>query len=104
MSCNWPLGNGHTLKFDVYGQNQGWNQVAGLYIFAYQSGNNWYALYVGQTDDFSSRLTNHERLQEAVNLGATHIHACVVPTQSERDRLEKLLIQNLQPRLNTQLK
>ncbi len=101
--CNWPLGNGQHIQFDVFGQNQGWNSVSGLYIFSYQLENgNWRALYVGQTDDFSSRLPNHERLNEAVQLGATHIHAAVVPLKSNRDSWERMLIQHLQPPMNTQ--
>lgn len=101
--CNWPLGNGQHLEFDVYDRHQDWDVVAGLYIFSYQGATtSWHALYVGQTDDFSSRLPSHDRLNEAVQLGATHIHACVVPSQSNRDLWERQLIQNLQPPLNSQ--
>ena len=60
------------------------------------------ALYVGKTDDFAKRPATHERLDEAVRLGATHIHARVVPLQADRDRIEKTLILSLQPPLNTQ--
>ena len=78
------------------------NSVAGLYIFSYQVANgSWKALYVGQTDDFSSRLPSHPRLGEAVRTGATHIHAVSVPAQSNRDLWEAQLIQYLQPPLNT---
>ncbi|WP_413174786.1 hypothetical protein [Anabaena azotica] len=97
---DWDLGNGESLTFDVFARNIGWNKVAGLYIFAYQQGNMWYPLYVGQTDDFSSRLPNHERLPQAIQRGATHIHAVVIPQQRRRDILEKMLIQYLQPPLN----
>lgn len=104
-TCNWPIGNGQYLTFHIYSENKNWKQISGLYIFAYLAANGkWTALYVGQTDDFSSRLPSHERLNEAVRLGATHIHACVVSAQSERDRLEAALIRNLQPRMNGQLK
>lgn len=103
MTCNWPLSNGQSLKFEVYGRNEGWNAVGGLYIFSYQgSDGSWYALYVGQASDFSARLPNHERLNEAVSLGATHIHAKVMPAKSDRDLFERALIQHLQPRMNTQ--
>ena len=101
-TCNWPLGNGQQLEFTIYGSNKNWSSAAGLYIFSYQNGNYWHAIYVGQTDDFSSRLPNHERLDEALRKGATHIHVAVIPQQSNRDKLEKMLIQNLKPTLNTQ--
>ena len=104
-TCNWPLGNGQYLTFNVHSENKDWNKVSGLYIFAYLAANGkWTALYVGQTDDFSSRLPSHERLNEAVRLGATHIHARVVELQSDRDYYEAILIQCLQPEMNEQLK
>jgi hypothetical protein len=102
-TCNWPLGNGQTLECQIYDFNATWYKVAGLYIFAYPTDQtHWHALYVGQTDDFSSRIPSHERWNEAVRLGATHIHAVVVPQAATRDKLEKILIQTLQPPMNVQ--
>lgn len=101
-TCNWPLGNGQTLEFTVYNSNTGWNKVAGLYIFAYVGGEYWRSLYIGQAEDFSTRMPNHERLEEAVQQGATHIHAAVVPLAANRDKWEKMLIQHLQPPMNVQ--
>lgn len=99
---NWPLGNGQTLQFEAYGRNEGWNDVPGLYIFSYLKGGSWYAVYVGQASSFRERLPNHERLNEAIQKGATHIHATVVREQPRRDALEQMLISHLQPPLNTQ--
>ncbi|MBD2626450.1 GIY-YIG nuclease family protein [Trichormus variabilis] len=98
--CNWPLGNGESLEFEVFAENTAWNKVPGLYIFAHLQGNMWTALYVGKTINFSSRLPDHDRLDEAIKLGATHIHAVVIPQQRQRDILEQMLIQYLQPPLN----
>ena len=102
--CTWPLGNGQNLAFDIYSSNTEWNEVAGLYIFAYDNGQHWRALYVGQTDDFSSRIPSHEKWNAAVRRGATHIHAVVVPQAAMRDTWEKLLIAHLQPPMNEQYK
>jgi excinuclease UvrABC nuclease subunit len=101
-TCTWPLDNGNTLEFKVYTQDANWNNVAGLYIFAYHDGQYWRALYVGQADDFSSRLPSHERLEEAVQYGATHIHALAVQQAAKRDQWERMLIQHLQPSMNVQ--
>jgi excinuclease UvrABC nuclease subunit len=98
----WPLGNDQTLSFEVYDKNKGWYDVPGLYIFTYLTVNGWIALYVGQAQSFQARLPNHERLDEAIRNGATHIHALVVPQQSQRDQWERMLIQNLQPPMNVQ--
>ena len=97
---NWPLGNGQVLSFEVYAQNISWNDVPGLYIFSYERIHNWYALYVGKAESFQTRLPNHERLNEAVRMGATHIHAMVVRQRFNRDEWERMLIKNLQPPLN----
>jgi len=102
-TCNWPLGNGQTLEFGIYNKETQWNKVAGLYIFAEPLGNGrWRALYVGQTDDFSSRIPNHEQWDAALRLGATHVHAKVVPLKANRDTWERLLIEYHQPPLNVQ--
>lgn len=80
-----------------------WKEVAGVYIFCGTTPQNvWDPLYVGQTDNFRTRLANHERWGEAVALLATHILAREVPLQADRDRLEQALIQAFHPPLNTQ--
>lgn len=103
-TCKWPLGNGETLEFTIYDPKSAtWNKTAGLYIFASPEGNNyWHALYVGQTEDFSSRIPNHEHWATASLYGATTIHALSVPLASNREYYERLLIQHLQPPLNVQ--
>ena len=103
-TVRWPLGNGKFLPFEVYCSNEDWNDVPGLYIFAIQEPprGDWHSLYVGQADSFSKRLPNHERWHEAVRNGATHIHAIVVKSQSDRDLWERMLIQHLQPPMNIQ--
>lgn len=79
-----------------------WYETSGIYIFTgVNSSNFWKALYIGQTDSFATRLPSHERWAEAVRLGATHIHAAVVPLAANRDRLEQALIAKYQPILNT---
>ena len=60
--CKWPLGNNESLQFVICVKNTKWNAVAGLYIFAYATDQtHWQAVYVGQTDDFSSRIPSHEQ-------------------------------------------
>jgi excinuclease UvrABC nuclease subunit len=101
-TCKWPLGNGQFLNFEVYSQNTGWNALGGLYIFTRLQAGNWQPLYVGQAENFQTRLPSHERLDEAVRNGATHIHATVVRQQGQRDEWERMLIRTLQPPMNAQ--
>jgi hypothetical protein len=96
--CTWI-----SHEFFVYDPKHGiaWNDVSGLYIF---TGLNerirWVALYIGQTDSFKERMLPHERWEEAVLIGATHVHAMAVPLAASRDRIEEELIQAYQPSLN----
>ena len=104
--CTWPLGNNQSLDFDIYDpRTVSWNEVAGLYIFAnLTDSTHWHSFYVGQTDNFKSRIPNHERWNSAVRHGATHVHALVVPQAANRDTWERRLIALLQPVLNDQLR
>ena len=81
----------------------GWNDLPGIYIFAGLDDTRqwWLAKYVGQTNSLSARLANHERMHDAQNSGATHIHACVIRDASMRLNLEESLIRAYSPPLNS---
>lgn len=93
-------------KFDVHRHDQvAWNDIPGIYVFAVPNGlSGWAPLYIGQASSFKDRLSNHERWDEAARRGAAHIHAKVVRSAADRDRVERDLIQMHQPPMNTQLK
>lgn len=94
-----------TYQFGVYSPDTTWNEVSGVYVFCgVSSQNQWVPLYIGQADNFRSRFSAHEQWGPASRLGATHIHALVVPQSATRDQIERELIKSYQPRLNTQLK
>ncbi len=102
-TCNWPGISGRTYTYGIYKMEGNWNSVSGNYIFAKEtSPGMWKALYVGETGNFSTRLTpNHEEWSQALQLGATHIHANtnhsgkIARLQQETD-----LISSLNPPLN----
>ena len=99
----WPLGNGQNLEFTICSlSTMGWPQSPGLYIFTYANGGYWRPLYIGKTTDFSARIPSHELYAEAVQNGATHIHAMVVQQAENRDRWERMLIEAHQPPMNKQ--
>jgi len=96
--------NGYGFK--VCDFNGSWNEVGGIYIFTglnYQQ-NLWVPLYIGQADDFRNRIPTHERWGQAVQRGATHVHAMVVPQAARRAAIERELITTFQPALNVQLR
>lgn len=100
--CSWKISPTQHLSMDIYDKNDGWRNVPGLYIFAKRYGDYWQAIYIGQTDNFNDRLPHHGMLNDAVRMGATHIHAVIVESSYQRDAWEKALIQIYQPPLNTQ--
>ena len=60
-------------------------------------------LYVGETEDFSTRLTpTHEKWPGALGYGATHIHVCSMLDASKTERLdvERELRGQFQPVMN----
>ena len=98
----WPYSDTDNLEFDIYTPGVNWNSSGGLYIFTYSDGKHWQPLYIGQAEDFSDRFSDHERWDEAVALGATHVHAVTVEQEAIRDSLEQKLISYQQPPLNIQ--
>jgi excinuclease UvrABC nuclease subunit len=99
-TVNW---GGH--EFNIFAKAAAWNEVAGVYIFAGLSSSlEWVAIYIGQTDNFRNRIPQHEQWSPAMLLGATHVHAMVVPQEATRLQIERLLIATYQPMLNVQLK
>ena len=97
-TCNWD-----GYYFSIYSLNTAWNNVPGLYIFAkVDPAGYWKALYIGETESFSQRLSGHERWHEAIRLGMTHIHARGEGNYSNRLSIERHLRHRFNPPLNQQ--
>ena len=105
MNPRWAISPTKELEFCVYDvRDSNWNKVKGLYIFAKVTNNRWSPLYIGKTEDFSQRMPNHERFDDAIRRGATHIHAVALPNWNSQslDLAERYLITYYEPPLNTQ--
>jgi hypothetical protein len=97
-TVNWGAHAFHVLSMET-----DWNDEAGVYIFGgIQADALWHAYYVGTTDSFKTRLQNHEQWVPACRLGASHVHAMVVPLPATRELIEQELIATYRPYLNTQ--
>ena len=101
MKVKWS-----TYEFEVYYPGSvKWNNVAGIYIFTGLNEKGlWRPFYIGQAKNFQNRIPGHEGWPSAALLGATHVHALVVPQAANRDSIEAELIAAYQPVLNVQLK
>jgi hypothetical protein len=105
----WTGISGTTYEFEHFKIGAvTFNAVAGIYIFCHQaSDNRWYAVYIGETDNFRRRLADelpsHHALNDISRAGATHICAMVVAGgNAERVRIETDLRHRLNPTCNRQ--
>lgn len=101
-TCNWPGKSGKTYIYEIYPINgTTFASKPGNYVFCKESApGQWIAQYVGQSQNLSDRLANHEKLAAAMARGATHIHAHLTARESDRLAEEKDLIQHLNPPCN----
>lgn len=71
----WIGQSGAAYDYTVYPLDTEFRPLAGNYIYAGRSeAGEWVPVYVGQTRDMHQRLEGHEKLQPAIEHGATHIH------------------------------
>jgi hypothetical protein len=101
----WMIGlSGSQYSYEICAFSSDWAKAPGNYAFAFVNAQRlWQILYVGQADDFSSRMRNHERWPEALRLGATHVLAHVNRLgESTRLTEERDLIHAYNPPMNVQ--
>ena len=71
----WPGISGNDYKYWISPVGSSFKSVPSNYIFATEtSPNNWTAIYVGQTDNLDTRLSNHEKYPCILRHIGTHIH------------------------------
>lgn len=104
---DWPGQSGQTYRYWFMQRTaNGIKAEGGNYMFLRQLPNGRYLpVYIGQADNLQQRVPNHDRWDEAVKAGATHVVGHTTPG-GERARLaeERDLIQHWGPVLNTQHK
>lgn len=75
--------------------------VGGNYIFARLFGGRLYPIYIGEGINLYTRIHGHERLQEIIRHGATHLMTHTTPAgETARLREERDLIARWNPPLN----
>jgi hypothetical protein len=91
-------------RFDIYRIFERPAGVNAVYAFAALVGTVYQPLYIGRADILSSRLAEHDRREEAVARGATHLLVHIPGTLDRIDykEAERRLIQFFAPPLNTQ--
>ena len=99
---SWPGQSGNQYQYTVYPIETTFPPAPGNYIYAKQSEDgSWVPLYIAQTRDMHQRLEGHEKLQDATENGATHIHVNFSSGgQAGRCTEERDLILRWRPMLN----
>lgn len=109
------------ITFDIVGRDPSLRGIdrshsTAVYIFAKQQVHPalrpWKALYIGETEDLTDRLQQHQnkpndKLNPALELGMTHVHVLYINEQWSEDartELEASLIRQHQPPLNVRHK
>ena len=102
MTCTWTGASGQPYQYWIYPIGAGWKNAPGNYIFAKEtSPGKWTPVYIGETEDLSQRLPNHDKLPLVARYGGTHIHAHTsAPSAVVRRAEEEDLIKNYSPPCN----
>ena len=86
---NWTGVSGKVYSFEVWTLDTSFNEVECVYIYTKLLNNAWQAIYVGQTSQLATRLSQHANgdadsdkcIQRS---GATHLHALQLKPESAR--------------------
>lgn len=91
-------------RFNIYRIFERPAGVNAVYAFAVLSGAIYRPLYIGRADILSSRLAEHDRREEAIARGATHllVHIPGALDRIDYKEAERRLIQFFAPPLNIQ--
>lgn len=104
-SVTWQGASGAEYQYEVYPIESEFRPLPGNYLYAGQAEDGqWVPLYIAQTRDMHQRLEGHEKLQDAIERGATHIHMHYSSAgQAARCTEERDLIRYWQPACNERL-
>jgi hypothetical protein len=99
---NWSGQSGKEYPFTIYPLDTTFRPLPGVYIYAKAlSDGDWSPIYIAQTRDLHQRLEGHVTLHDAIEHGATHLHAHYCNAgQSARCTEEQDLIHRWQPECN----
>ena len=103
-TCNWIGASQKSYAYEIYSIGTKFRNVPGNYIFSKMSANRkWVAVYIGETEDLSSRFDTHHAMDCILRNGASHIH---VHASSEKMQVrlneETDIRQNYKPSCNKQ--
>lgn len=101
-AVNWSGQSGKEYSYEIFPLEASFQPLPGNYIYAGQAEDgSWVPIYIAQTRDLHQRLEGHVRAEDAIQNGATCIHAHYCSTgQASRCSEERDLILRWQPVCN----
>ena len=101
-AVNWSGESGKVYLYNVYPKTAPFQSLPGNFIYARRAEEGiWTPIYIAQTRDLHQRLEWHVSVQDAVQNGATHIHAHYdTAGQATRCSEERDLVLRWQPVCN----
>ena len=99
---NWPGQSGKEYQYQVFPLDASFQSLPGNYIYATQTDDGcWIPVYIAQARDLHQRLEGHVSVDDAIQNGATHLHAHYCSAgQAARCSEERDLINRWQPACN----
>ena len=93
---------GTNYSFDVYSIHATPEATNAVYLFCKYQARQYTPVYIGKAENLHSRLVGHERMDEAVSLGATHllVHTPGLGSRVRYGEAERRLIAHYNPVLN----
>jgi predicted GIY-YIG superfamily endonuclease len=97
--------SGTSYPFTVYSINTIFNAVGGVYLFTKNaSGSDYHSfIYLGITDDLSTRFNNHHKANAINQAGANHICVYGESNATKRAAIEKDILAAVKTVCNDQL-
>jgi predicted GIY-YIG superfamily endonuclease len=101
-SMTWYGVSGKAYKYFIFPIGTAFKTVPGNYIFCKETvPGTWYPIYIGETDDLSTRFDNHEKLPCIRKYKGTHIQTHESsPSKSVRMEEEQDIIKKYDPDCN----
>ena len=81
--------SGNNYTFTIYRKGQSFRAVGGVYYIARIINQTDYRIYLGITNDLSTRFENHHKENCFRRYRATHVCVLQSSNQMERERIEK---------------
>ena len=92
--------SGAQYSFKVYPWDTQFKAVGAVYLVLRKGNPNFDLLYVGQTEDLSSRFDDHHKQPCFDRKGRTHIAILVESSEAQQLRIESDLVTKYQPSCN----